>query len=84
MPSEIKKAQAAAPQTLTRLTKEQAAVISAFTGVMCGNFGDLVAYAETKFPQSGGLTCRAMLMLADQLREKARPDFLAMQPEGAV
>lgn len=62
---------------MTRLTKEQAAIIGAYTGVTCGPFSDIHEYAEKILGrpiwthQFGDETFMATL------RDTVRPDFIA-------
>ena len=58
------------------MTKHEAAVVSAFTGMLIGEFSDMHGYAEKLLGRpvfthefgSGGI--------ASQLKELAKPDFL--------
>lgn len=65
-----------------RLTKQQAVIIGAMTGVLCGDFPDLHGYIE-------GLLGRPVMTheMADEtvmskIKEAARDDFMAILPEG--
>jgi hypothetical protein len=61
---------------MQRLTREQAAVLSAFTGVLCGPFDDLHEYAAKKL--GDGIGPVGMAMAADELKEAARADMEAI------
>lgn len=67
-----------ATTTAPRLTKEQAAIIGAYTGIVCGPFMDVHEYAEKVLGTSIGSSAFGMLMLAEQLKEAAKADFLAI------
>lgn len=67
--------------TLSRLTVRQGAVLSAFTGVLCGRWQDTHRYAEELFGRPVYSHEFASEAFADELREKARADFLAIMPE---
>lgn len=62
------------------LTKREAAVISAYTGYLIGNFADMHEYAEELFDRP--IFTHEFPGLADKLRERARADFLAIKIEG--
>lgn len=59
-----------------RLTKDQAAILSAYTGFLCGDFGDMAEYCEKIMGRP--IWTHQYPALADQIREKAKPDFLAI------
>ena len=61
---------------IPRLTKEQAAIIGAFTGIACGPFRDIQEYAEKKFGRPIWTHEFADRELAEELKELAREDFL--------
>lgn len=60
---------------MQRLTREQAAVLSAFTGTLCGPFTDLMQYAERKL---GPVSTGGLAFAADKLKELARADMEAL------
>lgn len=66
---------------MKRLTKEQAAIIGAFTGIACGPFADIQEYAEKKLGRSiwthefGG-------SINDELKKATKADFIALCHEG--
>jgi hypothetical protein len=64
-----------------RLTREQAAIIGAFTGITCGPFADIHAYAKRKFGRPLWTHQFAEPEIVDKLRELARDDFLAIAAE---
>lgn len=58
------------------LTKEQAAVITAYTGTLCGELDDFLAYASKRM---GGSVSTLEMVSADwwvMLKTLARDDFL--------
>lgn len=59
------------------LTKREAAVISAYTGYLIGRFGDMAEYVEEKLGRP--VFTNEYPRLADQIREAAKPDFLAIE-----
>lgn len=62
-----------------RLTRRQAAIIGAFTGVLAGPFSDLQEYAEALFGHP--VWTHEMATRADDLKALAKPDFLAIAAE---
>ncbi len=61
-----------------RLTKEQAAIIGAFTGIACGPFSDLHGYAERVLGRPIWTHQFANKALMAELKEAARDDFIAL------
>lgn len=61
-----------------RLTKEQAAVIGAFTGIAAGPFGDIHEYAERVLGRPILTHEFASHDLWDRLKDAARADFLSL------
>jgi len=59
-----------------RLTKEQAAIIGAFTGFAAGPFPDIHEYAERVLGRSIWTHQFASKELKEELREAARADFV--------
>jgi hypothetical protein len=66
-----------------RLTREQAAIIGAYTGYTAGSFGDIQEYASKLLGRSMFTHEFASQAVADQLREAAKSDFLAICAESA-
>ena len=64
--------------TTQRLTKEQAAILGAFTGITMGPFSDIHEYAEQKLGRPIFTHEFASEKLCDELKELARKDFLAI------
>jgi hypothetical protein len=71
------------PITLTRLTSEQAAIIGAFTGFLCGPFDELHAYIERVMERPVWTHEMAAEGWGDVLQEAARADFMSLVAEGA-
>lgn len=67
---------------MQRLTKEQAAVLGAYTGIACGPFADIQEYAERVLDQPIWTHQFANRELVEKLKEKAKPDFLSLCHEG--
>jgi hypothetical protein len=63
---------------VNRLTKEQAAIIGLFTGIACGPFSDIHEYAEKLKGHPIWSHQFADRIFADELKELAREDFLAI------
>ena len=63
---------------IPRLTKEQAAIIGAYTGFTARPFGDIQEYAEKILGRSVWTHEFADRALCEELREAAKPDFLSI------
>jgi hypothetical protein len=61
-----------------RLTREQAAIISAYTGTLAGPFNDFHQYAEKVLGRPVFTHEFAYKPTVDELAAAARPDFLAI------
>lgn len=61
-----------------KLTKEQAAIVGAYTGYAAGPFSDIHEYAEKKFGHPIWTHQFGSEEFANNLREKAKDDFLAI------
>lgn len=62
-----------------KLTRRQAAIIGAFTGVLCGPFEDLHEYVDG-LPGYQGIMTLGLAMEAENIKEAAKADFLALCP----
>jgi hypothetical protein len=60
------------------VTRDEAAVISAYTGILCGSMSDLHAYAEKVMGRSIWTHEFASEELTRELKERSRPDFIAI------
>lgn len=67
---------------MDKLTKEQGAILSAFTGLMVGNFADFQEYAEKLMGRPIWTHQFADKELTAKIKEASREDFLAIQPGG--
>lgn len=67
---------------MTKLTREQAAVIGAYTGFCAGPFADLHEYAERKLGRPIWTHQFANAKLVEDLKQAAREDFVAISAEG--
>lgn len=63
---------------MKRLTKEQAAIVGAYTGWTCGPFFDIHEYAERLFGEPIPSCAMGSQTFAAALREKAKADFMAL------
>jgi hypothetical protein len=61
-----------------RLTKEQAAIIGAFTGISCGPFSDIHEYVEKLLGRPVWTHEFASKEMMEKIKEAARADFLAI------
>lgn len=61
---------------MTKLTKEQAAIIGAYTGVLAGPFSDMAEYAERKLGRP--IWTHQYPAIAAELKAAAKEDFLAI------
>lgn len=61
-----------------RLTREQAAIVGAYTGFTAGPFGDVHEYAERLFGRPIWSHQFADEGFANELRERAKADYLAI------
>ena len=57
------------------MTKREAAIVSAFTGVLIGQMDDLIDYAEEVLDAKGIGPC-GLSLLSENLKEMARSDFI--------
>lgn len=62
----------------TRLTRRQAAIIGAYTGIACGSFGDIQEYAEEVLGRSVFTHEFASSETVEELKAAAKADFLAI------
>ena len=65
-----------------RLTKIQAAIVSAHTGVMIGEFADMWDYAENLLGRPLRFEEFASEEVEAAIRDRSGPDFLAISPAG--
>ena len=67
---------------MDKLTKEQAIVITGFTGVCCCNFGDFHADVEKRLGES--ISTIGLGLRAKKVKELYREDFLRLTPKAEV
>lgn len=67
---------------MTRLTREQAAVIGAYTGFMCGPFEDIHATIERVMGRPVWTHEMGEKTLMEEVRQRMKQDFLALCAEG--
>lgn len=65
------------PSAPAKLTRKQAAIIGAFTGIACGPFEDIHEYVDG-LPGFKGITTIGFAVAAQSIKEAARADFLAL------
>jgi hypothetical protein len=58
------------------MTKREAAIISAYTGIMVGDFSEMHKYAEELFKAPVFSHLFGMRGFADELKIKSEPDFM--------
>ena len=63
---------------MRRLTREQAAIIGAYTGIICGPIGDIQKYAERILKRPIMPGDWSSQELRDTLKEAATEDFKAL------
>jgi hypothetical protein len=68
--------------TNKKLTKEQAAIIGAYTGISCGSFTDIHKLAEELLKRPISMREFASEVLNDELKEKVKPMFLELRHDG--
>jgi hypothetical protein len=66
---------------MTRLTREQAAIIGAFTGFSCGPFSDVHKKVEELLERPVFTHEMANPDLWEEVREKVKPEFLNLCAE---
>lgn len=60
---------------MNKLTREQAAIIGAYTGTLCGPFEDVHDLADKHFP---GIMTIGLAMHAEKIKEKVTPAFMEL------
>jgi hypothetical protein len=63
---------------MTRITKEQAAILSAHTGILCGSFSDFHEYVERILGRPVFTHEMGSPEFFKKLKEKSRDDFLLL------
>ena len=67
---------------MDKLTKEQAVILTGFTGLIHGSFGDFHQDVEKRLGRPVWTHEFASKKMKEELKELYRDDFIAMQPEG--
>lgn len=65
---------------MTKLTKEQAAIIGAYTGYAAGPFSDIHEYVEKILGRP--VFTHEFPSLTDEIRDASKADFIAIAYEG--
>lgn len=63
------------------MTKREAAILSAFTGIMVGEFADMQAYVDELLGETTFTLQYGSRAFADRVKEAARPDFIRLNLE---
>ncbi len=63
------------------MTKREAAIVSAYTGFLLGDFGDMHEYIEEIMGRPVYTHEMGTGVVADQIQAKAKPDFLKLVVE---
>lgn len=58
------------------MTREEAAIISAYTGILVGSFADMQAYVETLFDRPVFTHELGDKELHEKIKKKAKPDLI--------
>ena len=61
------------------MTKNEAAIVTAYTGVLCGSFESFQVYVEALLGRPVWTHEFADAALANEIRILSRPDFLALR-----
>lgn len=59
------------------MTKRESAIVSAYTGYMCGSFSDMHEYAEELFGRP--IQTIEFPRLADELQKRSKQDFINLK-----
>ena len=70
--------------TAPKLTSEQAAILSAHTGILCGDFNTFHRYVEQVMQRPVFTHEMADKKVCEEIKAKSKSDFLAIQPEGVA
>lgn len=61
------------------MTKREAAIVSAYTGFLCGGFAEMHEYVEEIMERPVWTHEMGDAEVAAEIRKKAKPDFVALQ-----
>lgn len=63
------------------MTKREAAIVSAYTGILIGNFSDMHGYVEEKLGRPIWTHEFASEKLFEEIKEKTKSDFISIKIE---
>lgn len=63
------------------MTKDEAAIVSAYTGYLIGRFSDMHAYVERIMERPVFTHEMGSKSIMDEIRARAQPDFVSMTVE---
>jgi hypothetical protein len=63
---------------MNRLTKEQAAILGAYTNILCGEFADMHRYIEKILGRSVMTHEMAHPLVVQEITDKSHADFMAL------
>jgi hypothetical protein len=66
---------------MSRITREQAAILSAFTGILCGTFSDMHEYVERIMGRPVFTHEMGNQKIADEIKKKSWADFISLTAE---
>lgn len=61
------------------MTKREAAIVSAYTGILIGNFSDMHEYVEEKLGRPIWTHQFAEEKLFEEIKEAVKPDFISIE-----
>ena len=61
------------------MTKREAAIVSAYTGILIGKFSDMHEYVEEKLGRPIWTHQFAEEKLFEEIKEAVKPDFISIQ-----
>ena len=60
------------------MTRNEAAIVSAYTGILCGKFSDLHEYAEGLLGRPVFTHEFGRAAIAKEIKQKSKPDFIQL------
>lgn len=61
------------------MNKREAAIISAYTGILIGNFADMHKYIEEKLGRSVWTHELADIKIQEEIKQKSKEDFINIE-----
>lgn len=58
------------------MTKQEAAIVSAYTGILCGDFNNMHSYIEKLFDRSAFTHEMGDKKFTEQIKERSKMDFI--------